>query len=119
MHKYLISFYSLCIMVLSSEASFSIPSSLKLVMKESTDLLTSRGRAMTSSAVQILRGSKPTKPLTEAPFERVDKLFNRQIQFLDNSGEIFHRRPMTPDVESSTPKLEQIDGETVRVDLKK
>ena len=74
---------------------------------------------MTSAVVQVLRGSKPTQPLSEAPFERVDRLFNRQVQFLDNSGEIFRRHPMTPDVESFTLKLEQVDSETVRVDLKK
>lgn len=116
MYKFIIALF---IILLNSEASFAIPPSLRLAMKESTDLLASRGRAMTSSTVQVLRGSRPTKPLSEAPFEKVDKLFNRPIQFLDNSGEVFRRQLVTPAAESFIPKLEQVDRETVKVDLKK
>ena len=64
-------------------------------------------------------GSRPTKPLEEAPFRKVHKIFSGKVQWLDSSGEVFRKETPISLLESLSSEKRQIDDHTVQIDLKK
>lgn len=70
-------------------------------------------------SLSTLRGSRPTKPIDQAPFERVDRIFSTPVRFLDPSGEVFKRPSHAPLLEAYSPEETKVDSHTVRIDLKK
>ena len=118
MRTYFIIILAIVSIAINHSAAYAPPLPFGLTLIEA-NISTPMRRFMSFSSSQTLKGSRPLKPLSEAPFEMVGKLFTRRTQFLDSSGEWFRRLPELPPTESFNPKMSEVDDHTIRIDLKK
>lgn len=67
----------------------------------------------------VLRGSRPIRPIRQAPFERVDRDFTPPVRFLDPSGEVFKKSAQVPISETYSAEEIRVNDHTIRIDLKR